>query len=371
VVGIELAGNFGSASPDAAQIWSREGEPDERQIVGRNRAFEVFARFGNVLEFDPQIDLQLSGFETGEIDVALDGDGLDEEDELPIIDKQAIPVTHPGDLWMLGDHRLLCGNALDADSYDRLLGTDKVDMMFADPPYNVPIEGHVSGLGAVKHADFAMASGELSSAEFEAFLKTALGHAARRSVDGAIHFICMDWRHKREVLDAGVQVFSVLKALFAWNKTNAGMGSLYRSRHELIFVFKVGKAAHVNNVALGRYGRHRSNIWDYAGQNVLNGTGKSKLGLHPTVKPVAMIADAMRDCSNRGGLILDPFGGAGTTLIAAERTGRRARVIELDPVYADTSIERWQRFTGGTAINAGSGLPFAPSSSAPATGTGK
>jgi DNA modification methylase len=307
----------------------------------------------------------------GEIDVVLDGNGLDEEDELPAVDDQVAPVARAGDLWILGDHRLLCGNALDADSYDQLLGTDKADMMFADPPYNVPIAGHVSGLGATRHADFAMASGELSPAEFEGFLKTALGHAANRSVDGAIHYVCIDWRHQRELLAAGDQVYSELKALCVWNKSNAGMGSLYRSKHELIFVFKVGKGAHVNNIALGRYGRHRSNVWDYVGQNAMNGTGKGKLGLHPTVKPVAMIADAMRDCSNRGGLILDPFGGAGTTLIAAERTGRRARVIELDPLYVDVSIERWQHFTGGTAINADSGLPFARSSSAPATGTGK
>ena len=258
-------------------------------------------------------------------------------------------MTRVGDLWVLGEHRLLCGDALQAESYARVLGTDKAEMMFADPPYNVPIEGHVSGLGAVKHADFAMASGELSSAEFQSFLRTSLGHAASRSIDGAIHFVCMDWRHQREIIAAGDRVYSELKNLCVWNKSNAGMGSLYRSKHELIFVFKVGKGAHINNVALGRYGRHRTNVWDYVSQNALNGTAKSKLALHPTVKPVAMIADAIRDCSNRGGLILDPFGGAGTTLIAAERTGRRARVIELDPIFVDVSIERWQRLTGGTA----------------------
>jgi DNA modification methylase len=326
--------------------------------------------FSDILELDPDADLTLSGFAMGEIDVALDGDGRDEEDDLPIVDEQVVPVTRPDDLWILGDHRLLCGNALEADSYDRLLRADKVDMMFADPPYNLKIEGHVSGLGTVKHADFAMASGELTSAEFEGFLKTALDHAANRSVDGAIHYVCIDWRHQREMLAAG-QVYGELKALCIWAKSNAGMGSLYRSQHELIFVFKVGKGAHVNNIALGRYGRHRSNVWDYVGQNALSGTGKSKLGLHPTVKPVAMIADAMRDCSNRGGLILDPFGGAGTTLIAAERTGRRARVIELNPVYVDVSIGRWERFSGGTAINADSGLPFTRIPSASTTGTGK
>ena len=221
------------------------------------------------------------------------------------------------------------------------------------------------GLGTVKHDDFAMASGELSSAEFESFLNTSLAHAACRSVDGAIHFVCMDWRHLKEVLAAGEAIYGELKNLCVWNKSNAGMGSLYRSKHELIFVFKVGNAAHINNVSLGRYGRHRTNVWDYVSQNSLNGTSRSKLALHPTVKPVAMIADAIRDCSNRGGLILDPFGGAGTTLIAAERTGRRARVIELNPTFVDVSIERWQRLTGGTALHADSGQPFVQSGGRP------
>ncbi len=203
-----------------------------------------------------------------------------------------------------------------------------------------------------------MGSGELSSTQFIHFLKTSLGLAATRSIDGAIHYVCMDWRHLRELTAAGDGVYSELKNLCIWNKSNAGMGSLYRSKHELIFVFKVGKKPHVNNVALGKWGRHRTNVWDYVSQNTLNGTKKSKLALHPTVKPVAMIADAIRDCSNRGGLILDPFGGAGTTLIAAERTGRRARLIELEPIFVDVTIERWQRLTGGTALHAVSGKPF-------------
>ena len=326
--------------------------------------------FSDLLNLEPQIELEISGFETGEIDILLDGRGLDEEDELPPIDAGATPVTRAGDLWVLGDHRLLCGDALHAESYARVLGTDKAQMMFADPPYNVPVDGHVSGLGAVKHADFAMASGELSSAEFQSFLRTSLGHAAKWSINGAIHFVCMDWRHVREIIAAGEEVYSELMNLCVWNKSNAGMGSLYRSKHELIFVFKVGKGAHINNVALGRHGRHRTNVWDYVSQNALNGTAKSKLALHPTVKPVAMIADAIRDCSNRGGLILDPFGGAGTTLIAAERTGRRARVIELDPTFVDASIERWQRLTGGTAIHADSGQPFVRSGSVPVANFG-
>jgi hypothetical protein len=317
--------------------------------------------FSDILVLAPQIELEDTGFEIGEIDVHLDGGrGVDQEDDAPVpaIEGDAPPVARVGDLWVLGDHRLLCADALDGESYKRLLRADKADMMFTDPPYNVPVEGHASGLGAVKHADFVMASGELSAAEFQSFLRTALGHAAACSVNGAIHYVCMDWRHQCEIIAAGEAVYSELKNLCVWNKSNAGMGSLYRSKHELIYVFKVGNGAHINNVALGRYGRNRSNVWDYVSQNALNGSAKGKLDLHPTVKPVAMIADAIRDCSNRNGLILDPFGGAGTTLIAAEQTGRRARVIELDPHFVDVGIERWQRFTGRSAIHADSGEPF-------------
>ena len=323
-----------------------------------------------ILELAPDFGLELSGFEMGEIDALLDGDGLDQEDELPEIDTAVTPVTCLGDLWLLDEHRLHCGDALRAESYDRVLGTEKADMGFVDPPYNVAIDGHASGLGRIRHADFVMASGELAPAEFILFLKTSLGLAARWSKDGAIHFDCMDWRHMRELLAVGEEIYGEFKNLVVWHKSNAGMGSLYRSGHELVFVFQVGTGAHINNVALGRYGRHRTNVWDYVSQAALNGTAKSKLALHPTVKPVAMIADAIRDCSHRGGVILDPFGGAGTTLIAAERTGRRARLIELDPTFVDASIERWQRLTGGTARHADSGRPFTrPAPTGAASGT--
>jgi DNA modification methylase len=327
--------------------------------------------FSDILELAPQVELEVTGFETGEIDVLLDGSGADEEDDLPVAAENVAPVSRLSDLWILGEHRVICADALAADSYTRLLGPEKADMMFADPPYNVPIVGHASGLGANKHANFTMASGELSPAEFQWFLRTAFGHAADYSRSGAIHFICMDWRHLEEVLAAGREIYSELKNLCVWNKDNAGMGSLYRSKHELIFVFKVGKAAHINNIALGRHGRHRANVWDYPSQNTLNRSAKGKLALHPTVKPVAMIADAIRDCSHRNDLILDPFGGAGTTLIAAERTGRRASVIELDPTYVDVSIERWQLLTGGTARHAETGKPFRRSDDVPGADTAK
>jgi DNA modification methylase len=320
-----------------------------------------------ILELRPAIDLDLTGFEMGEIDNLLLGDGSDQEDEMPPIEAASTPVSRLGDLWILGEHRLLCGDALRAESYALLLEAEKAEMAFIDAPFNVNIDGHASGLGAVKHANFAMASGELSPAEFESFLRTCLGHAARQSRDGAIHFVCIDWRHLPEVLAAGTEIYSDLKNLCIWVKTNAGMGSLYRSGHELVLIYKVGKAPHINNVALGRYGRNRTNVWTYVSQSALNANSKSKLAIHPTVKPVGMIADAIRDCSNRGGLILDPFGGAGTTLIAAERTDRRARLIELDPIFVDASIERWQRLTGGTALHADTGRLFTRSDGPGAT----
>jgi DNA methylase len=229
------------------------------------------------------------------------------------------------------------------------MGQERAQMIFTDPPWNIAIEDNVSGLGAVKHKDFAMACGEMTTVEFEAFLKASLGHAAAYSEAGALHYVCMHWSKMKEMLAAADGVYDDLVNLCIWNKTNAGMGSLYRSKHELIFVYRNGKGGHVNNVALGRFGRHRSNVWDYPGQNIFNGTAKSKLKLHPTAKPVALVADAIRDASHRGELILDPFGGAGSTLIAAEKTGRQARLIELEPRYVDATIKRWEALTGRRA----------------------
>ena len=305
--------------------------------------------FSDILEISSGIDLCLSGFEMGELD-AIGGTGNDEEDDLPPLEAST-PMTQRGDLWLLGEHRVLCADALIAESYVRLLGGERADMVFADPPYNVAIEGNISGHGATKYDDFAMATGEMSPAEFAKFLQDSFSLVGQHSIDGAIHFICMDWRHLEELLGATKTIYSELKNICVWNKSNAGLGSLYRSKHEFIFVFKNGTKPHVNNIDLGRFGRSRSNVWDYAGHNGFNGT-KSKLVLHPTVKPVALVADAIRDCSNRNNIILDPFGGAGTTLIAAEKTGRSARLIELDPRYVDVTIRRWQNLTGRTAVKA-------------------
>lgn len=233
---------------------------------------------------------------------------------------------------------------------------EKARMTFTDPPYNVPIEGHVSGLGKTKHRDFAMASGEMSSAEFTSFLETAFRNIASVSLDGAIAFVCMDWRHMAEMLAAGDAAFTELKNLIVWAKDNGGMGTFYRSRHELIFAFKIGTAPHVNAFELGQHGRYRTNVWSYRGVNTMKAGRMDELALHPTVKPVQMIADAIKDVSGRGDIVLDLFGGSGSTLIAAEKTGRRAFLVELDPVYCDRIIARWETYARDDAEQIACGI---------------
>jgi DNA modification methylase len=291
-------------------------------------------------------EVELTGFSTAEIDVLLDEAPVDPDNDLPDLDEVQI-VTRPGDLWRLGAHRLLCGSALDPSAYERLMQGERAQMVFTDPPYNVKIDGHVCGNGKVKHADFAMASGEMTRAEFTGFLNRGFTLMAQVSADGAITYVCMDWRHLREIEDAALPVYGPTRQLCVWKKLNPGMGAFYRSHHELIFVFKVGDAPHINNFGLGKV-RHRSNVWEYPGVN--SGGGHRLLALHPTVKPVGLVADAIRDCSHRKGLILDPFAGSGTILLAAERTQRFARAIELEPRYVDVAIQRWQQRTGEQAV---------------------
>jgi DNA modification methylase len=312
---------------------------------------------------DLNVEIELTGFEMPEIDIILEE--AREANAAPGEPEDTIPeyssgsaVTEVGDLWGLGNHRVLCGDARAQSAYDRLLEGAKAEFVFTDPPYNVAIEGHVCGLGRVHHREFAMASGEMGEAEFTAFLEGVFSLLAANTLDGSIHDICMDWRHMSEMLAAGREVYSELKNLCVWNKTNAGMGSFYRSKHELVFIWKSGAAAHVNNFELGQHGRSRSNIWDYAGVNTMRVGRLEELAMHPTVKPVALVADAIKDCSCGGGLVLDPFCGSGTILIAAERTGRKARALEIDPAYVDVAVRRWQSYTGKAAVLAGSGETF-------------
>lgn len=268
-------------------------------------------------------------------------------------------VSRRGDLWTLGAHRLLCGDARSLTDVDRLMAGRLARMTFADPPYNVPIVGHVQGRGRLKHAEFAFGSGEMTADEFTDFLRTTLGHVARVSAAGAIAFVCMDWRHMTELNAAGRDVFSRLMNLVIWNKTSPGQGSFYRSQHELIFVFKVGEGEHTNTFGLGRNGRMRSNVWTYPGANSFHADRKAELAMHPTVKPVALVADALRDCSLKGDMVLDLFGGSGTTLLAAEKLGRKACLLEYEPKYVDVTIRRWQAYTKLEAVLAYTGKTWA------------
>jgi DNA modification methylase len=312
---------------------------------------------------DLDFDVELTGFSLAEIDFVLDEagdadpDAVDAADDLvPGITGQ--PVTRMGDLWLLGRHRLLCGDTRSTADMDRLMDGARADLVFTDPPYNVAIDGNVCGLGSVKHREFAFASGEMSQTQFTGFLSETLGNLSRVMRDGAIAYVCMDWRHMGELLAAGEQAFTELKNLVVWNKTNGGMGAFYRSKHELIFVFKQGTAEHTNSFGLGDTGRYRTNVWDYAGISSIGAGRSEELAMHPTVKPVALVADAIRDCSRRGETVLDGFGGSGSTLIAAEKTGRAARLIEYDPIYCDTIIRRWERYTGKRAVLASTGAAF-------------
>jgi DNA modification methylase len=309
-------------------------------------------------------DIEVTGFEMGEIDLriaSLDDPAQAEADPADVVPEiPATPLSKLGDMWLLHRHRLLCGSALDSAVFAALMGEERAATAFIDPPYNVRIDGHAGGLGAIHHRPFPMASGEMDRSQFTAFLGQAFRNLTAFSIDGSIHFVCMDWRHVEELLAAGREAYGELKNICVWVKDNAGMGSFYRSRHELVCVFKCGRNGHRNNIQLGQFGRNRSNVWHYPGANSFTRSSEegNLLALHPTVKPVAMVADAILDCSARGDIVLDTFLGSGTTLVAAERTGRRCHGMELDPAYVDTSVRRWQKLTGGSARHAASGRSF-------------
>lgn len=313
-----------------------------------------------IIEFD-ETPIEILGWETGEIDLLTSTDdpapAEDPADVVPELAGEA--ATRPGDLWCLGKHRLLCASSLEPANWVTLMDGAVAAMAFTDAPYNVPISGHVSGLGKKKHAEFQMASGEMSRSEFTDFLIKAIKEMVANLVDGAIFVFFMDWRHLSETLEALAANDLTLINLCVWNKNNGGMGSLYRSKHELAFIAKKGKAPHINNVELGRHGRYRTNVWDYAGVNSFGGTRDADLADHPTVKPVALVADAIRDVTNPGDLVIDGFMGSGTTILAAERTKRVAAGIDIEPGYIDVAIRRWEAMTGLEATLAGTDETFA------------
>ena len=324
---------------------------------------EILAiEFKHLMTLDNDLDITITGFEIPEIDLILEGAASKKQDSDDCfeVDETVPPISQPGDLWQLGKHRLFCGNSLELASYKALALTRRASVVFIDPPFNVPIDGHATGSGSIHHREFAMASGELNEAEYMGFLTRALSLVAKHSTSGSVHFVCIDWRHLNELLTAGKQVYTKLLNLCVWVKDNAGLGSFYRSRHELVFVYKNGKDSHRNNVQLGKFGRNRTNIWEYAGINTLSRQSDegNLLALHPTIKPIAMVADALLDCSARGEIVLDSFLGSGTTLIAAERVGRVCYGIEIDSLYVDTAIRRWQKHTGDHALHGVTGKRF-------------
>lgn len=314
-----------------------------------------------LIEID-EVSIELLGWQTAEIDLITDTDSKTSNSSDPadaIIEPPATPVSRPGDLWLLGSHRLLCGSSLETASWDRLMDGDIGAMVFTDAPYNVPVSGHVCGLGKVQHAEFAMASGEMSRSEFTNFLSEAIRQLSANLRDGSVLDLCMDWRHLPELLSATEANDLALLNLCVWNKNNGGMGSLYRSKHELVLIAKKGKAPHTNNVELGKHGRYRTNVWDYAGVNSFGKARMADLADHPTVKPVALVADAIRDVTRPGEIVLDAFMGSGTTILAAARTKRIAYGIEIEPAYIDVAIRRWSAMIAEEAVLQGTGETFA------------
>jgi len=293
-------------------------------------------------------DLDIPGFDVGEIDAIVLESPTAEYDVIPLV--PAAAVSRKGDIWLLGRHRIACGDCRDEALLEALLKGRLVDAAFQDSPFNVRVDGHVGGKGKVKHREFAFASGEMSPAEFVTFLRETLGAGAKVSRNGAVHFLCMDHHHVDELIEACRDIYGARLNICVWNKSNAGMGSLYRSKHELIFVYRVGDAQHFNAVELGKHGRSRTNVWDGASVNTFGGSRPDDLKAHPTVKSHRLVADAIMDVTRRGDAVLDSFLGSGTTVIACERTGRVGFGIEIDPLYVDVAIERFFLMTGEYAV---------------------
>jgi DNA modification methylase len=305
-----------------------------------------------------ELDLSLTGFTMPEIDIIFGDEAEEKDKEEEIPDPPAVPVTVEGDLWLLGEHRVLCGSALAAADFERLMGGDLAAAVLTDPPYNVVIAGNVSGLGKTKHGEFQMASGEMSREQFEEFLTAYQAHCRKLLLAGAVAFAFMDWRSIDLLTNAARKAGFKHINTITWNKGSGGMGALYRSAHEFVGMFCNGDVPRVNNVELGKHGRDRTNVWSYPGANKPGTSGAEALKDHPTPKNLEMCADALRDVTNREEIVLDPFLGSGTTLIAAEKTARVCYGLELEPKFVDVIVRRWEKLTGSHAIHAETGETF-------------
>ena len=340
-------------------------EADRRAFVlAENRISDLSGWDDNILAEELNIlwedgyELEITGFSTADLDFSIPEEKAAQAEEMVELPDAGPTVSRSGDLWQVGQHRLYVGDAREVASWETLLGDERANIVFADLPYNVPIDGFVSGNGKTRHREFVMGAGEMSAPEFTTFQRAIFRNCVRFSSDGSIHYHCMDWRHMRETLDAADGIYSQFKQLVVWVKDNGGQGAFYRSRHELVFVFKAGKAKHTNNFKLGQSGRYRTNVVEYAGANTFRKGREADLAAHSTVKPTALVADFILDCSNRGDLVADPCIGSGTTLIAAHRTGRRGAGIEIDPGYADTALKRLAAASGLVPTLAGDGRSF-------------
>ncbi|NCT41703.1 MAG: DNA modification methylase [Alphaproteobacteria bacterium] len=322
--------------------------------------FSCILEAENTLEID--FGPEVTGFDIAEIDIALATDdeivSLAPSNYIPDINNAHNAVTKHGDLWLLDSHKLYCGSALEPSSYEILLNGTHAQMIFTDPPYNVPINGNVCGKGKTKHNEFLQASGEMSDQEFQDFLEQFMNLSINNIEDGALLYCCIDWRSSYDLEVAARANKLKLKNICVWNKNNGGMGSMYRSKHEFVHVYKHGTASHINNIKLGKYGRNRTNVWDFPSVNTMKHGRMKELSMHPTVKPYSLVYEAIRDCTLRGSIVLDPFVGSGTTIIAAERAHRIAYGIELDPIYVDTAIKRWQDQTGKEAMHHQKNISF-------------
>ena len=316
------------------------------------------------------LDLSLSGFTSKELDIIM-LDDISEDvvgDDENVPEPPSSPVSRLGDLWLLDKHRVLCGDSTEEDSYERLLEGGRATAVLTDPPYNVKIEGNVSGLGKKKHGEFKMASGEMTRGEFHGFLRSVHQHCADHLIEGGVAYSFMDWRSIDVLMAAGREAGFELINIAVWYKGSGGMGALLRSAHELVCQFCKGPVPAINNVELGRHGRDRTNVWPYPGANNPGSSAAGALDSHPTPKNVEMCVDAILDISNKGDVVLDPFLGSGTTMIAAEKCGRQCRGIELDPGYADVCVRRWENLTGHEAVHADTGLTFSAMAAERASG---
>lgn len=320
---------------------------------------ELRLEFIELIELE--IDLDVTAFTVEEQDIILlDPCDAEEEDPADAVDDPPEKLTSRlGDLWLLDPHKIICGNALEEATFRRLLGEERVHAVLQDAPYNVPIAGHVSGLGKKVHSEFCMASGEMADEEFEEFLASNLKIVTDYATSGAVVFSFMDWRSIHLLYAAGAEAGLDLINLAVWYKQSGSMGSLYRSAHELIAVFCKGKTPRHNAVQLGKQGRYRTNVWEAPGANRRGSSANEMLGQHATPKPVKLCEDAILDVTRRGEIVLDSFLGSGATLAACEKSGRQCRGVELEPRFVDVTIRRWEKLTGKEAVLEETGETFA------------